>query len=83
MVCGAVSVVLSKVDLCTYTARVDCQERKKIHRRERMLELTFFGLKRVAAMLVIALCVAYGDEFPSLYSDSVQSDRGLVEAFHD
>ncbi len=75
-----------------------------------MLELRSYGLTGLAAMVVIAVCFAYGDGFPpalekssfdlinnarlndcpmsvetgpgGIQRDSVQNDRGPVEASH-
>jgi hypothetical protein len=45
------------------SVRVDRRVREKIRRKVRMLEQTIYGLVWLAAILVIAFCFVYADEF--------------------
>jgi hypothetical protein len=50
-------------DLLTISVGAARREREKMQKKVKMLELTIYGLVGLTAMLVIAFCFAYADEF--------------------
>jgi hypothetical protein len=70
------------------SVRVDRRVSEKMRRKVRMLELTIYGLVGLAAMLVIAFCFAYADEFSparekssfDLINSAHLNDSQIIEA---